>query len=276
MSAIDEAGAVLEKNTKVANMWSSGGRAYDEISQGVSEGIRHCVMRLAPQEGERVLDIATGTGLTARHISRSGANVTGTDIAQGLLDAASQLAEEEGLTIDWQLGDAEKLPFPDASFDAAASTFGIMFASNQEAAISELARVVRPGGRIAIAAWMPDSTAVKLRQIIAPFMPPPPQKASPPPSPFVWGDPAWLKDTLGEYFELGHEPGELTHRATCPEEAWNIYVEGFGPIRATAEALDDEQRPKLKSAFENWIDDFSTGLGVALTYEYLVTVGTRK
>ena len=170
MSATDEAGAVLEKNTKVANMWSSGGRAYDEVSQGVSEGIRHCVTRLAPQEGERVLDIATGTGLTARHISRSGANVTGTDIAQGLLDAASQLAEEEGLTIDWQLGDAEKLPFPDASFDAVASTFGIMFASNQEAAISELARVVRPGGRIAIAAWTPDSTAVKLRQVIAPFM----------------------------------------------------------------------------------------------------------
>jgi ubiquinone/menaquinone biosynthesis C-methylase UbiE len=214
--------------------------------------------------------------LTARHISRSGANVTGTDIAQGLLDAASQLAEEEGLSIDWQLGDAEKLPFPDASFDAAASTFGVMFASNQEAAVGELARVVRPGGRIAIAAWIPDSTAVELRQVIAPFMPPPPQQASPPPSPFVWGDPAWLKDSLGEHFELGHEPGVLTHRATSPEEAWNIYVEGFGPIRATAQALDSEQQSKLKSAFENWIGGFSTGLGIALTYQYLVTVGTRK
>ena len=78
-------------------------------------------MRLAPRKCERVLDIATGTGLTACHISRSGANVIGTDIAQGLLDAASQLAEEEGLTIDWQLGDAEKLLFADDSFDAAAS-----------------------------------------------------------------------------------------------------------------------------------------------------------
>ena len=150
-----ENSAVLEKNVKAANMWSSGGRAYEEVSHGVSEGIRHAVMRLAPEEGERVLDIATGTGLTARHISRSGAKVTGVDIAHGLLEAARQLAEEEGLSIDWQLGDAEQLPFPDASFDAAASTFGIMFASDQDAAISELARVVRPGGRVAIAPIFP-------------------------------------------------------------------------------------------------------------------------
>lgn len=276
MSANDESSAVLEKNSKVANMWSSGGRAYDAVSQGVAEGIRHCVMRLAPQKDEKILDIATGTGMTARTISQSGAKVTGTDIANGLLEAARQLAEEEGLSIDWQLGDAEKLPFEDASFDAAASTFGIMFASNQEAAISELARVVRPGGRVAIAAWLPDSTAVKLRQVIAPFVPPPPQQAAPPPSPFNWGDPAWLKDALGEHFELGFEPGELTHRASSAEETWEIYEEGFGPIRATAQALDDERRSELKSAFVNWLEDFNTGLGTALTYQYLVTVGTRK
>ena len=151
-----------------------------------------------------------------------------------------------------------------------------MFASNQEAAINELARVVRPGGRIAIAAWLPDSTAVKLRQVVAPFMPPPPQQAAPPPSPFNWGDPAWLKDTLGEHFELDHEPGELTHRASSAEETWEIYVKGFGPIRATAQALDAEIRPELKLAFETWAQGFSTGLGIALTYQYLVTVGTRK
>ena len=91
MSATNEESAVLEKNAKAANMWSSGGRAYDAVSQGVAEGIRHCVMRLAPQEGEKILDIATGTGLTARTISRSGAQVTGTDIAEGLLDAAQSI-----------------------------------------------------------------------------------------------------------------------------------------------------------------------------------------
>ena len=192
---------VLNENTKAAGMWSSGGRAYDEVSHGISEGIRHCVMRLDPKEDERILDIATGTGLTARHIARSGATVTGIDIADGLLEAARQLSSEEGLSIDWQLGDAEKLPFGEASFDAAASTFGIMFATNQGAAISELARVVRPGGRISVAAWLPDSTAVALRKVVAPFVPAPPR--SPPPSPFSWGEPDWLKGSLGECFRLG-------------------------------------------------------------------------
>jgi ubiquinone/menaquinone biosynthesis C-methylase UbiE len=276
MSTTKQNDVVLEQNLKAAHMWSSGGRAYDEVSRGVSEGIRHCVMRLAPQKDERVLDIATGTGLTARHINQSGARVTGVDIAQGLLQAARQLADEEGLSIDWQLGDAEKLPFEDASFDAAVSTFGIMFAGNQEAAIAELARVVRPGGRIAIAAWLPDSTAVALRKVIAPFMPAAPTQAPPPPSPFNWGDTAWLQKALGEYFELGHENGELTHRTSSAAEAWRIYEDGFGPIRTTARALDSNQRSKMKSAFENWADGFSTGLGIALTYQYLVTTGVRK
>ena len=74
MTGTKESGAVLERNVKAANMWSSGGRAYDEVSRGISEGIRHVVMRLAPEKDEQILDIATGTGLTARHISRSGAN----------------------------------------------------------------------------------------------------------------------------------------------------------------------------------------------------------
>ena len=274
MSKNEEDGPVLEKNAKAANMWSIGGRAYDQVSHGVAEGIRHAVWRLAPRENERILDIATGTGWTARHINRSGANVTGVDIAQGLLDAAKQIAEEEGLSIDWQLGDAEQLPFPDASFDAAASTFGVMFATNQEAAISELARVVRPGGRIAIAAWLPDSTAVELRKVIAPFAPPPP--SPPPPSPFNWGDPTWLKNTLGEYFELRHESGELTQRLDSATETWNVYESGFGPIRATSLALNEDDRSKLKSAFIDWLNGFRTDLGIALTYQYLVTIGVRK
>ncbi len=266
--------AVLEKNRKAAGMWSSGGRAYDEVSHGVSEGIRHCVMRLNPKQGERIVDIATGTGFTARHIANSGASVTGVDIADGLLEAARQLSQEEGLSIEWQLGDAEKLPFGDASFDGAASTFGIMFATNQDAAISELARVVRPGGRVAIAAWLPDSTAVALRKVVAPFVSAAP--TSPPPSPFNWGDRSWLKNALGAHFELGHEEGELTHRLSDAYHAWRVYEGGFGPIRATSQALDADQRAELKAAFEDWVGQFNTDLGIAMTYQYLITIGVRK
>lgn len=274
MTESNSGSPVLEKNTKAAGMWSSGGRAYDKVSHGISGGIRHCVMRLNPKEGERIVDIATGTGLTARHVAGLGAVVTGVDIAEGLLKAARQLSKEEGLSIDWQLGDAEKLPFGDASFDGAISTFGIMFATNQDAAISELARVVRPGGRVAVAAWLPDSTAVAIRKVVAPFMPAPP--SPPPPSPFNWGDPDWLKGALGEFFELGHEFGELTHRLASAEEAWQVYEDGFGPIRAASQALEPERRDMLKSDFLDWINEFRTDLGIALTYQYLVTVGVRK
>jgi ubiquinone/menaquinone biosynthesis C-methylase UbiE len=266
---------VLEKNEKAANMWSSGGRAYDEISRGVAEGIRHTVWRLEPKKDENILDIATGTGWTARCIARSGAKVTGIDIAQGLLDAATKVTEEEGLLIDFQLGDAEKLPFPDASFDAVTSTFGVMFATNQEAAITELSRVVRPGGRIAVAAWLPDSTAVELRKVVAPFVQAPPA-ASPPPSPFNWGDPDWMSKVLGEQFQLGYESGTLTHRLNSATEMWNVYETGFGPIRATSRALNDEDRLHLKSAFEDWLEGFRTDLGIALTYQYLVTIGVKE
>lgn len=263
---------ILDKNTKAAGMWSAGGRAYDEVSQGVVGGIRHCVMRLGPKADERILDIATGTGLTARTISRSGAKVTGVDIAEGLLEAAKQLSDDEGLSIDWQIGDAENLPFEDTSFDAAASTFGIMFATNQNAAISELSRVVRPGGRIAIAAWLPDSTAVALRRVISLFAPPPP----PSPPPFNWGNPEWLKENLGRNFAIGCETAELTHRFVDADEAWRIYSDGFGPIQVTYQALDDEKRAEMKAAFLDWVSQFRTELGIALTYQYLVTLGVKR
>ncbi len=274
MTTSSEGSLVLDKNTKAAGTWSSSGRAYDEISRGISEGIRHCVMRLDPKIGERIVDIATGTGLTARYISRSGAEVTGVDIADGLLEAARQLSEEEGLSVNWQLGDAEKLPFSEASFDAAASTFGIMFATNQDAAISELARVVRADGRIAIAAWVPGSQVVALREVVASFMSAPP--SPPPPSPFNWGDPDWLKGALGAHFELGHETGEVTHRLPNAEEAWRVYEGGYGPMQATSQALDDEKRAELKAAFVDWVSQFSTDLGIALPYQYLLTVGIKR
>ena len=97
----------------------------------------------------------------------------------------------------------------------------------------------------------------------------------PSPSPFNWGDPDWLKDALGEYFELSHETGELTHRLSNAEQAWRVYEDGFGPIRVTSQALNTVGRKELQSAFVDWVSQFNTGLGVALTYQYLITIGVR-
>jgi SAM-dependent methyltransferase len=268
--------AVLEHNRKAAAMWSQGGRAYDAISFGISEGIRHGVARLAPAADQDVLDIATGTGWTARQVAKLGAKVTAVDIADGLLSAARALAAEEGVTVEWRLGDAEKLPLADESFDAAISTFGIMFASNQEAALGELSRVVRPGGRIAVVAWEPNTNAAALRQVVAPFMPEAPAPKTPPPSPFNWGDPDWLLSALGDYFDLRHEKGELFHRLSGPSEAWTVYSSGFPPVQAVAGALAPARREEMRSAFEEWVGRYRTDLGVAIPFQYLVTIGIKR
>ena len=267
---------VLEHNQKAASMWSGGGRAYDAISLGVAEGIRHGAIRLGAKPSEEILDIATGTGWTARYIARSGASLTGVDVAEGLLHAARDLASEEGVAINWQLGDAEKLPLSDTSFDGVISTFGIMFAVNQEAAVSELTRVVRPNGRISVVAWEPNGNAAKLRQVVMPFMPAAPAPQSPPPSPFNWGDPAWLESALSDRFELGHETGVLYHRLASTAEAWEVYSSGFPPVQAIASMLEPSRRDEMRQAFEDWVRQYQTSLGVAIPYEYMVTAGTKR
>jgi SAM-dependent methyltransferase len=263
---------VREHNLKAAAMWSGGGRAYDEISRSIAGAIQHTVTRLNPARGERVADVATGTGWTSREVARRGADVVGVDIAEGLLAAARDIAREQGLAITYELGDAEALPFGDGAFDAVISTFGVMFAADQQRAATELARICRPGGRVAIAAWTPDSQAVSLRKVLVPFMAPPP---SPSPSPFVWGTPDWVGATLGRDFRVNSEEGTVMTRFASAEASWEAHVNGFGPVTAVAASLDEARRKELRQAFIAWTEQFRTGLGVTIPLEYLVTVGDR-
>jgi ubiquinone/menaquinone biosynthesis C-methylase UbiE len=263
---------IKDHNVKAAALWSGGGRAYDKISRSISGAIDHCVERLNPGPGERIADVATGTGWTSRAVARLGATVVGVDIADGLLSAAREIAEEQKLLIDYHRGDAEALPFKDGEFDAVISTFGVMFASDQQSAASELARACRSGGRLAIAAWVPESNAVSLRKVLQPYTAAPP--APPPPSPFVWGTRDWLTATLGQAFRLGFEEGVVS-RFPSAAAAWDQYADGFGPVHAVASSLSEPQKDELRTAFIAWVDQFRTGLGVSIPVEYLVSVGLR-
>lgn len=141
-------------NERPAAVWSAGREDYDRISRGIADSIEHAVLRLNPQPGERILDLSTGTGWTSRVVARRGAIVTGVDIATGLLDVARAKANAEALPIDYQVGDAENLPFESGAFDAVVSTCGIMFASRPEAAAGELGRICRKGGRVVLTTWL--------------------------------------------------------------------------------------------------------------------------
>ena len=126
--------------------------------------------RLDPQPGEKCLDVATGTGWTARLLRKRGADVTGVDIGEGVIQAAKKLAPD----IDFRIGDAEELEFGDGSFDVVTSTFGVMFVARPEDAARELARVCRKGGRLGLCTWQPGGTIEEWFQMMRPYMPPAP------------------------------------------------------------------------------------------------------
>lgn len=261
-------------NTKVAATWNSGGRHYDGVSATIADSIEHCVIRLAPRAGERVLDVATGTGWTARRVAARGASVVGLDLAADLIEAAKALAAEARLTIDFRVGDAEKLPLDDGSFDAVISTCGVMFVSRPEAAAAELARVCRKGGRLGLTTWTPDGTIVGFFKVMRQHMPAPPTPA--PPSPFEWGNPDRVRQLLGSAFDLRFEKGTTVLREPSGEAVWELFVTGFGPTRSLAASLDPAKRDMLKRDFIAYHDGFRNDLGVAMPRDYLVTVGVRK
>ncbi|AMY07054.1 Malonyl-CoA O-methyltransferase BioC [Luteitalea pratensis] len=261
-------------NLRAAAVWSRGGKAYDEISRGIADAIEHCVLRLDPQPIERVLDLSTGTGWTSRLVARRGATVVGADIAEDLLEAARARAIADGLDIEYRLADAERMPFGDGTFDAVVSTFGVMFAANPEAAASELARVVRPGGRMALSTWAPDGTVFGMFRVMRAYMPEPPSPA--PPSPFAWGRPERVRELLGEAFDLRFESGTSFYREPSPQAAWHTFSTGYGPTRTLYENLDDERREGLRNDFIAFHAGFANDLGICVPREYCITIGTRR
>jgi ubiquinone/menaquinone biosynthesis C-methylase UbiE len=274
MKTMTEVARIQPHNERPAAVWSSGGKHYDRISRGIADSIEHCVLRLNPQPGERILDLSTGTGWTSRVVARSGATVIGSDIAADLLDAARVNADAQGLSIEYRLADNENLPFETGAFDAVISTYGIMFSSRPEAAAGELARVCRKGGRIALTTWLSDSNVYRMFEVMKRYMPPPPNPA--PRSPFEWGRTERIQELLGGAFELRFEKGVSYYREPDAEAAWETFSLGYGPTRALAASLDRERREALHTDFVAFHEGFVTALGTCVPREYWVTIGVRS
>jgi SAM-dependent methyltransferase len=146
--------------------------------------------------GHRVLDVAAGTGNSALAAARRGARVTATDLVPGPLETASRRAAAEGLELDVRVADAQDLPFEDGTFDVVLSSFGAMYAPDQQRTASELIRVCRPGGRIGLASWTPDGVVARLQRVMASIMPKPPQPQRGAP-PVAWGSEQHCRDLFG-------------------------------------------------------------------------------
>lgn len=267
-------GAVRPHNEDAAAVWSSGGAAYDEVSRGILDAIEHAINRLQPTRQERILDLATGTGWTARRLADRGFDVTGADFAPEMLAAARESANARRLPVSFVDGDAEALPFDDQAFDALISTFGVMFVQRPKDAAAEMARVIRPGGRLVLAVWTPDGTVCRMFDMIRQYMPAP--EGPPPASPFVWGDNAQLLELLGPAFDLRAERGTSYYREPDAKAAWRTFVEGYGPVQALAAKLDAKRRRQFASDFMTFHDKFQDELGITVPRDYLIVVGTRR
>lgn len=222
--------------------WASGDFAVIGATlQVVSEELCEAAELRA---GSRVLDVACGHGNTAIAAARRFTHVDGVDYVESLLERARERARAERFEIGFALGDAEALPFEDATFDAVLSTFGVMFAPQQELAARELVRVTKPGGRIALANWTPNGLIGEVFRVMTRFVPPPAGVASP----FAWGDEEELA-RLCEGARIVHaERRPFVFRYRSAEHWIDVFRTWYGPTKRAFEALGDLRRAELEAA----------------------------
>ena len=275
MENTDNAGSadrVLSHRRAAASMWGRGGRFYDDISFGISDALAHAAQRLSARAEEEILDVATGTGWSARNVARSGARVTAVDISSELLAAAAELSAHISPPIDFQLGDAEQLLFPARSFDGVISTFGVIFAQDQQRAAGELVRVCRQGGRLCLATWAQGGSVEEFLGIIGRHGEGPPPQASP----LIWGDPGHVEKLLGRHFELTFEPGVNNAYHPSLDHIWEWYMRGFGPLRQLADGLDADRRTALRRDVDAYHSHYETEAGLHVKREYVIVLGRRR
>jgi len=213
--------------------WSTGNYAVVGTTlQIVGENLCEA---LDLRSGSKVLDVAAGNGNATLAAARRFSEVTSTDYVGSLLESGRLRAQAEGHAIRFQEADAESLPFPDASFDAVMSTFGVMFTADQETAAGELARVCRPGGKIGLANWTPESFIGQLFKTIGKYIPP----AAGVKSPALWGTKARLEELFGKTAkEIRTASRQFTFRYRSPEHWIEVFRTYYGPMNKTYGALD--------------------------------------
>ena len=226
------------------------------------------------RSNHRVLDVAAGNGNATLAAARRFAEVVSTDYVGALLERGKERAQAERLNVTFQEADAEALPFGDATFDVVLSTFGVMFTPNQQQAAAELLRVCRPGGKIGLANWTPDSFIGQLFKTIGKYVPPAPGVKSP----ALWGSEGHLAGLFGPAVTLVTTSRQFTFRYRSPTHWMDVFTTYYGPVVKAFAALDSDGRKALEADIRALLDTFNDATDGTLVApgEYLEVVVTKK
>ncbi len=252
-------------------MWAS----FAPMATFTTPVAAHLVTFAGIAPSDAVLDVGTGTGVAAITAARAGARASGIDLTPGLVEVARENARMAGLTdVDLREGDAEALPYPDASFDVVISQFGHMFAPRPEAAIGEMRRVLKPSGRVAFATWPPETLIGQTFQFIGRNSPPLPPGVAPP---VLWGEERIIAQRLAPHFGgPAFERGVMVIPALSLAHYRSFIESAVGPMQKLVESLADspERLNTLRREFEIICEPFYTGN--VMTHQYVLTRATAR
>lgn len=267
MDQLDEATAAQRA------MWGAGD--FSRLAAMIWPVGAHLVRAVGAGPGVELLDVGCGTGNVAIQAAEAGASVVGVDLAPEMLEKARAASAAAGLEITWIEGDAQALPVADASADAVVSSFGCMFAPRHEVAARELVRVLRPGGRMALATWSTDTSVAEFLRVSSAHLPPPPPAASPP---LLWGDEDHVRTIFeGTGLELAFERATVAFPFASVEAAAEEYLTRFGPLVVARRALEPEGKWQALAdditAFFARLPRAADG-GIVMEADYIVIRGT--
>ena len=260
--------------TKHAAMWASGD--YSRVADEIVGSLGGLLVEAAEvRAGDKVVDVAAGTGTSALPAARRGATVTATDLTPELLAIGRQKAEAEGLTVRWRTADAEHMPCDDAEYDAVLSCIGVMFAPHHQAAADELIRICRPGGRIGVLSWTPEGFIGQMFATMKPYAPPPPPGASPAP---LWGRADHVRALFGDRVTdlVARQQNLRVDRFTTGAEFRDFFKINYGPTIAVYRSIagEPEKVEELDAALAALGDRHLSG--GAMDWEYLLVTGIRR
>jgi ubiquinone/menaquinone biosynthesis C-methylase UbiE len=243
-----------------ADVWS--GANYERLAETFAPIHDRVVAALAPSPATRFLDVACGTGGVALAAARTGAEVVGVDISADQIEKARRAASEAGLEIRFDVGDAEQLPYADAEFDDVASAFGMVFAPDHERAANELARICRPGGRLALTAWQRDAWS-DLHEKAG-------RTLSPEAGAREWSQEEHVRALLGGAFELEFQSGTWRIEAESGDALWEFVSTSMPPLRSWLAAADAAARGHAERVYREFLEPGY------FEREYVLVLGTRR